>query len=118
MDKEHRKRINGIELDKARRYTGASKKRIGSPDNPITDKEWEAINKGAISPAKLKEILRNSDSTRIRQLATPRTYSGLSASRIARAKALLNKGYSQSDVADMLDISVSTLVKNVGIENM
>ena len=44
--------------------------------------------------------------------------SRLSASRIARAKSLLSKGYSQSDVADMLDISVSTLVKSIGPENM
>ena len=118
MDKEHRKRAKGIELDKARRYTGASKKYIGSADNPLTDREWEAINKGAISPAKLKEILKNADKARIKQLATPRSYSGLSSARVARAKALLRKGYSQADVADMLDISVSTLVKNVGIENM
>ena len=118
MDKEHRKRTKGVELDKARRYTGASKKRIGSPSNPITDKEWEAINKGAISPSMLRDILNNADSTRIRQLATPRSYSGLSASRIARAKSLLNKGYSQSDVADMLDISVSALVKSIGVENI
>lgn len=118
MDKEHRKRAKGIELDKARRYTGASKKYIGSANNPLTDREWEAINKGAISPAKLKEILKNADKARIKQLATPRSYSGLSSARVARAKALLKKGYSQADVADMLDISVSTLVKNVGIENM
>lgn len=118
IDKEHAKRIRGVELDKARRYTGASKKRIGSPSNPITDKEWEAINKGAISPSMLRDILNNADSTRIRQLATPRSYSGLSSSRIARAKSLLNKGYSQSDVADMLDISVSTLVKSIGVENI
>ena len=77
----------------------------------ITDKEWEAIQAGAISNNKLTQILNNSDLDRVKQLATPRTTTTMTPSKIAKAKAMLENGASRSDVADALGISVSTLDK-------
>lgn len=108
MDAEHRKRLKGQELDYARKLVGAKKQQIH-----ITDRQWEAINAGAISKSRLKEILDNSDSGRIKELATPRSNKGLSPARIQRAKSMLANGHTQADVADMLGVSVSTLINAI-----
>lgn len=104
MDHEHLKRLKGQELDAARRKVGAHKEQIY-----ITDRQWEAISAGAVSPTRLKSILENSDPRRVRELATPRTAKGLSTGRIAQARSLLGRGYTQAEVADQLGVSVSTL---------
>lgn len=111
MDHEHLKRLKGMALDAARRKVGAHKKQI-----QITDREWEAINAGAVSKTTLRDIIANADSTRVRQLATPRTAKGLSAGKIASAKSMLSRGYTQADIAEALDISVPSLVKAIGLD--
>ena len=108
MDAEHKKRLKGQELDYARKIVGAKKQQIH-----ISDKQWEAINAGAISKSKLKDILDNADSAQIKSLATPRTKKGMSTARIQRAKSMLAAGHTQADVADALGVSVSTLVNAI-----
>lgn len=118
-DAEHYKREKGRQLDKARKLVGAKKLLIGgSEKNPLTDREWEAIEKHAVSKTTLQRILSNSDKNRVRELAMPRTKTGLSSAKIARAKAMLQKGYSRADVCDMLDISEGKLINAIGLENM
>lgn len=106
MDKDDLKKIKGQALQEARYRMGANKQRID-----ISDKEWEAIQAGAISSNKLSQILNNTDLDRVKQLATPRTNKGVSSAKLARAKSMMASGYSQADVADALGISVSTLSK-------
>ena len=100
------KKIKGQALEEARARTGAKKEQI-----VITDREWEAIQAGAISQNTLTQILNNANLDDIKQLATPRTSTGLTASQTARAQRLLNAGYTQAEVADQLGISTSTLNK-------
>lgn len=117
-DKEHYKREKFRQLDAARKIVGAKKLVIGSKDNPLTDREWEAIQKGAVSKTVLKQILANSDGARIRQLAMPKTKTGISTAKLSRARAMLKNGYSQADICDMLDISRSTLINALGPGDM
>lgn len=77
----------------------------------LTDREWDAIQAGAISDTKLKTILRYADSDEVKKRAMPRTNTGLKESTRARARALLNAGHSPAEVAEDLGISVSTLSK-------
>lgn len=108
-DSEHIKRLKGEELESARKLVGAKKQLIS-----ISDREWEAINAGAITKSFLKEVLDNSDPIQVRKLATPKSPTGLSAAKIARAKSMLNGGkYTQSDVADILGVSISTLKRAI-----
>lgn len=102
------KKIKGQALAEARIRTGAKKQRI-----EITDKEWEAIQAGAISNNTLTQILNNTDLDRVKELATPRTSKAMTSSKIARAKSMLALGYSQSEIADALGVSVSTLVNSI-----
>lgn len=117
-DDEHLKRKRGQILDAARKSVGAKKLSIGgSNKNPLTDKEWEAISKKAVSPTLLKRILSNADSGRIKELAMPKTKEGISASKLAMAKRMLANGYGREDVCKMLDISEGKLIYAIGLEN-
>lgn len=94
-------------LNKARARVGAKRREI-----MITDKEWEAIQAGAIAPTKLKQIFRFADSTRVKQLATPRRNNNqLSRSQLSRMKSLASKGYTNEEIAKALGVSASTVIK-------
>lgn len=77
----------------------------------LTDKEWEAIDSGAISSNKLKQILDNTDPDRVRELATPKQKTVLSDARIARIKAMAASNYTQAEIAEQIGISPSTVRK-------
>ena len=75
----------------------------------ITDKEWEAIQAGAISENTLTKILANSDADSLRQRAMPKTSTSLSSAKISKAKAMRNSNYSLSEIAAALGVSTSTV---------
>ena len=104
MDAAELKKIQGQALQQARARFNARKHEI-----QITDDEWRAIQSGAISSTRLREILSNSDLDRVRKLATPRAATVMTPSKLAIAKARLASGYTQAEIADSLGIPVSTL---------
>lgn len=79
----------------------------------ITDKEWEAIQAGAITDSKLSQILKYADPDDIKRRATPKTVTQLSTAKINKIKAMLASGYTNSDIAETLNISTSTVAKYV-----
>lgn len=105
-NKEELKKYKGQALDAARKRVGAKKK---DKLINITDREWEAIQAGAIRKTRLKEILDNTDLNAVKQRATPRTSTGLSAARTAQARSMLNRGYTYAEVASALGVSTSTI---------
>ena len=109
-DKEHYKREKGRQLDAARKAVGAKKLSIGSKDNPLTDREWKAIENHAVSKTMLVDILKNADKRRVRELAMPRTKTGLAPAKLAMAKSMLRNGYSRAEICDRLDISEGKLI--------
>ena len=74
----------------------------------ITDREWEAIQAGAISDVKLTEILNNTDIDKLRERATPRTRTMLTESQISRIKTL-SANYTIAEIAKKLGKSPSTI---------
>lgn len=92
-------------LDKARRQVGAKKELI-----EISDKEWEAIQAGAISPNKLQKILNNSNMDVVKQKAMPRSTSKLSPAKLAHIATLKASGYTNEQIAKKLGVSTSTIV--------
>ena len=77
----------------------------------ITDKEWEAIQAGAISDNQLKRILNNADAKELRQRSMPKSTTTLSSAKINRIKALSASNYTLEQIADKLGISTSTASK-------
>lgn len=111
-DKKALEKVRRIAINEARLQTGAgSKDEMGQKKNRIyiTDTEWEAIQAGAISDTQLQQILRYADPDRLRELAMPKTSSQLSSAKIAKIKAMAASGYSNSEIADAMNISPSTI---------
>ena len=104
LDNAQKKKIKFQELARARSMTGARKQEID-----ITDAEWEAIQSGAVSSARLKDILRYANPERVRKLATPRTQILMTATQTQKAKALMRAGKTQAEVAEALGVSLTTL---------
>ena len=106
MEKSDIKKINGQALTQARLELGSKKETI-----TISDREWEAIQAGAISDNKLQQILNNTKPEVVKQLAMPRlnTKSGLTPATEARVRSMLASGTTQRDIADVLGLSLSTI---------
>lgn len=84
----------------------------------ITDREWEAIQAGAISENKLNKILANTDIDVLRERATPRTTSTLSTAKINRIKSMNASNYTLSEIANKLGVSTSTVANYLkGVNN-
>ena len=106
-DKDALKKVRNQALAYGRAKVGAHKQDVLID---ITDREWEAIQAGAIRKTRLNEILNNCDSDKIRQLATPKTQSkALSMAQKSRVKAMRSAGWTIQDIADELGISTSTV---------
>ena len=77
----------------------------------ITDREWEAIQAGAISENNLKKILDNTDIDSLRERATPRTTNTLSQAKINRIKSMSSSNYTLEEIAAKLGVSTSAVHK-------
>ena len=105
-DKKAMKKLKQQALTRAREQVGAKRTLID-----ITDKEWEAIQSGAISDSKLTQILNNADIDAVRKRATPKALKSPSAAQIGRISAMKSSGYTISQIAEALGISTSTISK-------
>lgn len=76
----------------------------------INDKEWEAIQSGAISETTLKRILNNCDPDSLRQRAMPKESKTLTTAKVNRIKAM-SASYTIAQIADKLGVSTSTVSK-------
>ena len=106
MSKEEIKKAKQRALTEARNYTGARRTPI-----EITPKQWEAIQHGAITETKLKEILNHTDTDKIKSYATPRTTKELSSAKKAQIRAMKASGYTNEQIAERIGVSASTVSK-------
>lgn len=77
----------------------------------ITDREWEAIQAGAISESRLEQILNNADTDRLRQLATPRSNNNVSTAKINRIKSMQKSNFTLAEIAKQVNLSPTTVSK-------
>jgi hypothetical protein len=104
MDDDTKRKIKFQSLAEARRRTQADK-----ADIVLTDREWDAIQAGAISNTKLSQILDKADMDVVRQHAIPRDVVTMTPAKLQRAQYMISLGYPQSEIADALGVSTSTL---------
>jgi hypothetical protein len=102
------KKIKYQALAEGRARMGADKHKV-----EITMREWEAIQARAVSNNTLVKILNNTDLDKVKNYATPKSVTTVSAAKVARAKAMLANGATQAEVAAALGIPKSTLMDNV-----
>ena len=104
-DKKERGKRAQQYLTQARIDVGAQRYKID-----ITPKEWDAIQAGAITDSLLQSILDATDTDKIREYATPRSDKGLSNAKKARLFSLQRSGYTNAEIADALNVPVSTVL--------
>ena len=78
-----------------------------------TDSEWEAIVSGALSGEKTRKILTYMDTEEVLRRTSTRKTNTISDAKLARARAMLNAGYTWADVADSVGVSESTLRNHI-----
>jgi len=98
------KKLSQQELTRARNIVGAKRVPI-----TISNREWEAIQAGAISENKLTQILNHVDIDDLRQRATPRTTTSLSTAKINKISSMNASGYSTADIAKAVGVSPATV---------
>lgn len=105
-NKKDRAKMERLALDDARRQVGA-----GSKDHQIvlTDREWEAIQAGAVSHTRATEIFRYCDPDAVRQRAMPKTTTQLSTAKVNKINWMKNQGYTIAEIAKANGVSVSTV---------
>ena len=105
LTKKEIKKLSQQELAKARVAVGAKRHPIS-----VNDREWEAIQSGAVSDNVLTSILKYADMDDIRQKATPRSRSTLSATKITKLKSMNSSGnYTIEEIARSLGVSTSVV---------
>lgn len=109
-DKANKKELNKVKqaaLYDARVAVGASGKETRIT---ISDREWDAIQAGAISDSMLSKILRYTDPDAVRSLALPKPKTSLSTAQISKIKAMSASGrYTIAQIADALGVSPSSV---------
>ncbi|MBP5700001.1 MAG: TetR family transcriptional regulator [Methanobrevibacter sp.] len=109
MDNEKVKKEAQLQIAKARASVGANKKDVQVNIEP---REWEAIQKNAISPSKLREILKNADSDKIKKLASPQVNSNaLPKTKQNLIKSMATSGFTLEEIAERLGVSKATVFK-------
>ncbi len=106
IEAEDIKKIQQRAIIEARVKFGASRQTI-----EIEDREWEAIQKGAITENVLTQILQNADVDSLRSKATPRNNKTLSPAKINKLNAMKASGYTNGEIAKALGISATTVAK-------
>ncbi len=104
MTKAEIKKESQRALTQARLKVGARREPI-----EITDREWEAIQAGAISETQLSQIIDNADIDAIKQRAMPRTKTTLSTAKIQKIIAMNASGYSTAAIAEAVGVSNKTV---------
>lgn len=108
LTKGELKKVKQQALTQARTAVGAERTPV-----EITDREWEAIQAGAISENVLTQILNNTDIDKVRERATPRSTTALRQSQINKIEAMKNSGYTIDEIAKAVGVSSSTVTKYI-----
>lgn len=111
LDKSDVKKASQQALTKYRSEVGSVARR--DRNIVITDREWEAIQAGAISESKLKRILNNTDADSLRERAMPSATAKLSNARINKIKRMSDSNFTLAQIADACGCSVATVSKYV-----
>ena len=106
IDRDRMKKFRQLEMTRARAAVGANKKDVMID---ITPREWEAIQANAVSPTKLRSILKNADSDKVKKLASPKPNTkNLPPAKVNRIKAMATSGFTLEEIAKALGIPKST----------
>ena len=107
-NKKMLEKVRSAAIEDARISVGASGKETRIH---ITEKQWEAIQAGAITSTKLSKILKYTDPDELKSLAMPKSKTTLTTAKQNKLKQMHNSGYTIAEIADELGVSTGTVSK-------
>lgn len=108
ITKGEEKRLRQQALSAARIRFGANRQSVRIN---ITDREWDAIQSGAVSNSLLMRVLANTNMDDVKQRSMPRGDAELSDAKQRRIHNMIAAGRTIAEVADAIGVSVSTVNK-------
>lgn len=109
-NKKTLEKIRSAAIDDARTSVGASGRNTRIH---ITDKQWQAIQAGAITDSRLKSILKYTDEDELKKLAMPKKTLALSTTQQTKMRRMKTSGYTIAEIAESLGVSTSTISKYI-----
>ena len=106
-DKKELGKLNQRAITSARAEVGSKTRKERNIE--LTDREWEAIQAGAVSSSFLEKVLNNCDPDKLRDRATPKQRTEISKVTKDHIKALANSNYTIDEIAERLELSPSTI---------
>lgn len=106
MNKEDKRKVGQQALVSARAKVHAHREEID-----ITDREWEAIQAGALSASKQDAIFLKTNQDKLKDRAMPKVRKEVSQAQINRIQAMKASGYTTDAIADAVNLSSSTVNK-------
>ena len=103
-DHDRAKKERARLMDYARKQIGEKR-----PVIKFTDREYEAIQAGALTKTFLKELIKECDQDALKQRAMPRQWTAMSPAKLSKARQMLRNGATNIEVAQALGVSTSTL---------
>lgn len=106
-DPDHYKKVKTQYLTGARNRFGGGRKRM-----EVTDKEWEAIDSGAVGKTMLNDVMKYMDSRDLKKhVLSSGSSRAVSDSMKARVQRYASMDYSNATIAEALGLSSSTVSK-------
>ena len=106
-DKKALKKVRQLAITNARAEATASGKAVRIS---LTDREWEAIQAGAVSSTTIDKVMRYSDPDSVRAKAMPKTMKQLTPAKLNKLKTMASSGmYTNQEIANALGCSPSTV---------
>lgn len=109
-NKKDLEKVKSAAIDDARNAVGASGRRTRIH---ISDKQWEAIQAGAITDSRLRSILKYTEDEELKKLAMPKKTTTLSTVQQTKMRRMRTSGYTIAEIADALGVSTSTVSKYI-----
>lgn len=107
LETKELKKMYQIALEDARNNLNApSRKDLAIK---VTDREWDAIQAGAITDTKLRTILQYCDMGEITKRAMPKLGNTISDAQKAKIETMVLSGFTNQEIADAMGLSVSTV---------
>ena len=104
--KKEKKKIAQSSIENWRAAYGAHREQIN-----ITDREWEAIQSGAVNKTTFERILKYADQDQLRQRATPKQTVEATTAQQNKIKAMAASGYTNAQISAAVGLSLTTVNK-------
>lgn len=109
-DKDTLRKLSNNALKTAREQVGASRK---DRSFDITDKEWAAIQAGAVTKTLMLDVWRFANQDDLKRRAMPRSEHEITGSEKSKIRSMYNSGKTYAEIAQALGLSTSTIAQYV-----